>query len=707
MRLFRLELVSATIVIGAAGLTADLSHNAWRERPITKIVNLLKDMAAQLHHEAEEDEDMYTKLTCWCAENDKEKTKAIEVGNERVASLQSAIESYTATSSQLDTQLKSLNQNSAKLSDALEEASGIRSKEQVEFEAEEKDSLATIASLKSAVQTMAKSQGAVFIQGVGEQMMLQKSLLHPQTELQAVATAQGDGFIPRDGEQMISQESLLQLETKLHHIMRTHEGFLQQKQMTAISLIQQQVTSRYRVRQPASGQIFGILQGMKESFEQNLANAQKDETTAKEQFESMKAAKKSEMKATKDLIDTKSAELAETIDKTAQAKQDLKDSRATLKADEEFLLNLKQKCQTADQEYEGRQQMRMDEVTAVTETIDILTKDEAAQTLSDSTFVQASFLQIRSKVRTGRQSLMLRNKAARLLQKTGIKFRSEQILAFAGMTRAGAFEKIREKMKKLITELKKSKTQEENEKNTCQEQIKHNQRDTAAKKSDKGDTEQQMADIEAVLGKLNEEIEAAKATVQEMQLEMKRAGMNREAESKDFQITVQDQRATQTILAKALQRLKDFYGKRSFLQSSGNQDQPKQASYKKSGGASPVIAMLEHILHESKEIEKKALEAENQATESYETFLKDSNDSIKALSKDIVNKRKAMAGADQEHVEANEDLKQITGDLLKLAEFGAALHADCDWLIKNFDERQAALQEEIDGLIGAIAILGG
>lgn len=259
----------------------------------------------------------------------------------------------------------------------------------------------------------------------------------------------------------------------------------------------------------------------------------------------------------------------------------------------------------------------------------------------------------------------------------------------------------------LIKELKKTRTEEEKEKNTCQDQLKQNVRDVNAKKSDKADTEQQIADIESMIRQAKENIEAADAAVNTLRVDMKNAGMNREKESKDFQLTVRDQRATQTILAKALQRMKQFYDRKALLQISENQEPPQQAEYKKSSGAPAVLAMLEHILNESKEIEKKALEAENEAQDAYETFVKDSNASIKALSKDIVNKRQVVAKADQENVETNEDFSQITGDLLKLGEFGAALHKDCDWLIKNFDERQKALTEEIQALGNAMSILHG
>merc|ERR1719478_1731240 len=61
---------------------------------------------------------------------------------------------------------------------------------------------------------------------------------------------------------------------------------------------------------PASGEIFGILKQMKESFETNLANSQKEEMQAQKDYEDVKSAKESEIKAATDLIDVKTEELA-------------------------------------------------------------------------------------------------------------------------------------------------------------------------------------------------------------------------------------------------------------------------------------------------------------------------------------------------------------------------------------------------------------
>merc|ERR1719428_1446490 len=117
-------------------------------------------MLAQMEKEAEEDQEVYDKFTCWCETNDKEKTKSIADAETRIENLTAKIEELTALSSQLQTELKNLEKETAKNQGALEQATAIRQKELAEFQAEEKDMLAAISSLKSAVTVLGKHNGA-------------------------------------------------------------------------------------------------------------------------------------------------------------------------------------------------------------------------------------------------------------------------------------------------------------------------------------------------------------------------------------------------------------------------------------------------------------------------------------------------------------------------------------------------------------------
>merc|ERR1712078_453121 len=128
---------------------------------------------------------------------------------------------------------------------------------------------------------------------------------------------------------------------------------------------------------PQSGEIFGILNQMKETFETNLSSSQKEEMTNQKAYEDLKAAKEAEIAAGQAQIDTKTQELADTDEKLAQAKEDIEDTRNSLAADEKFLMMLKEKCQMTDKEWEERQKTRQLEMEAVSKALAILSGDDA------------------------------------------------------------------------------------------------------------------------------------------------------------------------------------------------------------------------------------------------------------------------------------------------------------------------------------------
>merc|ERR1719159_916385 len=95
----------------------------------------------------------------------------------------------------------------------------------------------------------------------------------------------------------LSQESLAQVQAILNkHMRRESMSFLQ----TPVTAMLQQ-NAKGKSRAPSS-QIFGILKGMKETFETNMASAKEEEELAIAQFAELKKAKTSEIAAAEDLI---------------------------------------------------------------------------------------------------------------------------------------------------------------------------------------------------------------------------------------------------------------------------------------------------------------------------------------------------------------------------------------------------------------------
>merc|ERR1719321_1820930 len=139
---------STSMAVLAVLLLVGSSSAQEKERPVSKIIVLLKDMVAQLEKEGEEDEDIMETMACWCETNDKLKTQAIADGKQRIDSLTAAIEEFTANSARLNTEISNLNKEVSKNQRALDQAAALRSKNNAEFIAEEKDLLQSIGSMK-------------------------------------------------------------------------------------------------------------------------------------------------------------------------------------------------------------------------------------------------------------------------------------------------------------------------------------------------------------------------------------------------------------------------------------------------------------------------------------------------------------------------------------------------------------------------------
>merc|ERR1712241_668174 len=145
-----------------------------------------------------------------------------------------------------------------------------------------------------------------------------------------------------------------------------------------------------------------------------------------------------------------------------------------------------------------------------------------------------------------------------------------------------------------------------------------------------------------------------------MGVQLTRAGEFRGKQNKEFQLTVADQRETQKLLKAALGVLQDFYGKAaapSLVQRQepvGPPPPPGFEAYKKNAASGGVMSMIQQIISDAKAMEAEAIRSEEDAQKAYEDFVKDTNASIEAKSKEIVEKSQMRARAEEELVETKE-----------------------------------------------------
>merc|ERR1719392_234018 len=111
---------------------------AAKKWPVSKVTTLLKDMLKQMEKEAEEDEEIYDKIACWCETYDREKTLAIKDGKEKISYLTVKIEELGALVGKLTAELAFIDKTVIKISASLDTATSVRFKELEQFNQEEK-----------------------------------------------------------------------------------------------------------------------------------------------------------------------------------------------------------------------------------------------------------------------------------------------------------------------------------------------------------------------------------------------------------------------------------------------------------------------------------------------------------------------------------------------------------------------------------------
>merc|ERR1719271_411115 len=372
-------------------------------------------------------------------------------------------------------------------------------------------------------------------------------------------------------------------------------------------------------------------------------------------------------------------------------------------------MDLRLRCQQSDKDWSIRQKTRAEEIAAVSEAIGILSDDDAFD-LFDKTvnsFVQLKELKARSRTR----------RAASVLRGVAKKTNNVQLMALASKVQLDAFVKVKKAIDDMTAALTQEQADEVKHRDFCVDELNSNELQTAKKNREIHELTTLIEESANKLKTLVAEIDAAHAAIKEVEIQMKKAGETRELENKDYQTTITDQRATQAILQKALDRLASFYKKKALLQArqkpaaepgvAAPPPPPPMAEYKKSQGAGGVMGLIQNVIDEAKAGEEEAIKSEADAQAAYEEFIKNSNAAVTASQQEIAAKTGEKADTEATKVEAEGDKLAATAEAEQLATYKGELHSSCDFVLKNFDTRQAARQAEIDGLAQAKAILSG
>merc|ERR1712139_413747 len=217
-------------------------------------------------------------------------------------------------------------------------------------------------------------------------------------------------------------------------------------------------------------------------------------------------------------------------EKNAKAKEDVVDTKESLAADEEFLMMLKEKCSMTDNEWEERQKTRSLEIEACSKALAFLTSDDAHD-LFTRTFNPALLQKSASKTSDRRAQ------ASDLLSAAAQKLESPRLATLAVKVRLDAFERVKKSIDDMVAALLKEKADEIKHKDFCVDEFNKNQLETERTERTKQDLIAKIEDLEMEIDQLTKAIDTLKSEIADMQVQLKRAGEDREKQNKEFQTT--------------------------------------------------------------------------------------------------------------------------------------------------------------------------
>ena len=517
MSLLALALPGAVTAAKLTQLSQDLDMST-KTRPIMKVVRMLEDMKEELNKELEDDKAVQELLECWCGTGKKEKEKSIQLAEARISELEAALGEALAKINELKAKRKSTQEEQYADQKALDESEEMRMKENKAFHETEGDLLQAIDATENAITMLSKNNpGFAQIKAVVQTLQAARV-----TELMVSSRGLGAGktAVLKDFISGANQAS----------------GFLQIPGMQSYA--------------PQSGQIFGILKQMKEDFDVDLGEEQASEKKAVEEFQALKESKIAEIDTAKATIVQYDQDLAELGQQNAEAMKELEDTQEQLALDQTFLATLEKKCAGSDEQYEARVKARLAEIGAVEETIEILNSDTSFEAFDKTS---NSFLQVNSEEQNKR------NRVVAVLRKAAANSKNPALALIAISAQLDVFTKIKSEIDKLVNEMKAQQADEVEHRDFCIKSLNENNRSQTAAYEKKDNLETRIADLGKNIETLTANIGTTTQEIADTQTQMGRRSETREAENGDYQATVQEQRITQMILQKAIDRMAQVY----------------------------------------------------------------------------------------------------------------------------------------------------
>lgn len=659
------------------------------KNPIRKVVTLLQDMQKEIQVEMDKEKELYEKFMCFCNSNGGElATKAAEAkaAIEEFSSKLKAEEAETVRIAQELIEHKTDRENAKK---DLAEATSLRTKEKADYDATSADRKTNIGALGQAIPTLEKAMagGASFIQ-------------LPHSRLIKRIAQENQNIDDWDRKALVA--------------------FLEQKQSNGDE-------------GPSSGQIVGVMKQLKDDMEAEDKEADEDEAKNAAGFAELKSSKEKEIEFATEAIETKTVRKGELAVSVVQTKDSLEDTQDELVQTEKMTQQMATECATKDKAFKAQEKSRTEEIAAVGEAIKILNEDEALalfqNTMGNNNAPQQGALDFlqkdhrrASKFQKGQAVLA---EAALHFPSTPLKlilFTMNSKLHLQGKGKVQKFTEVIKMVDDMIVILGKEQANDVKHKTFCAEEFEKNADDESATNEKIAQLDASISQTTDELETLAEEIGTLGQSIKDLDKAVATATEQRKEEHAAYVEAQTMNEAAIALLQKAKARLEKVY-KPSFAQTDSflqirmrtrmhtkaedEDDAEDDQEPKKSDKGGGVLGLMDMMIHELESGGKDAEFEEKTAQKDYSKLMSDSQASRAQDIKSLTDKEGAKAEKEVKLEGLKGKAATAATELMNVKEAASNLHADCDFIVQNFDLRKEARTNEIESLKNAKAILSG
>lgn len=690
-----------------------LSGAAAREglSPITRIVELLKELTTQVEKDHKTEEGLYETFVCWAQSMISQKTKSNSEAQSRVDMLQGYIADLDAGRIELTTERSDLTKQIENLNVDMEVASQVRDTEHTDFNLAKDEMQKGIDALTKAIDVL---NTATKDHKEGVLLNIKSDAGFTARAKEAVALSDAVAL----GEKVLTKGDALFLRRLLTGEV-PHADWKKLNRKATFKM-------DYKAR---SLKIQEVLQKLLQTFTSNLEEANKKESDAKALHDNLMGAKGGEKGAAINALDVMELETGargmsreESVDE-----KDALDDQIT--NDKAFILQVQRSLDEKKREWKVRQSLRQAELAAISKAISILHGDDARDLFKRSYASQAKgsaflFLQEGSSSSSG---MRVANSAASILRAAGREGHDSRLLAVAsGLIdqEPSHFTEVVEAIDTMLSLLQREEAKDLAKKEKCESDRAADTREAIKTSRTMDEYSDTITADKAKIVEITAEIEDKEKQVVSIWEELNETKRIRDDEEQEFLVDKKDDEDAAGLVKNAQGVLSDFYTENGlmlaqqkkngqpFVGEAGKAPPPPPPTWDapyggKTDEQSGIIAIM-GMIHEDilKDISK--ADAEEAAAVALYGKTKSALEQERSdLNEALISLKEAKGDKEQAVVDNTGERRTEKGNLEVVMDRIKGAEPGCAYFQINYPIRVTNRQIEVDGMLKAKSILTG